>query len=201
MQVEPVQETLNIVPKSDLNPNRNDDLCQGAPVAEVTALERQRLLHLAYRVLWNRTEAEDAVQEALLTAHEKAGQLRDHGKRWSWLCRIVIQKCYTHGQQQQRQAKHYESYANRSGAVYEKPATESGSGSQRLELKELVRHAIAKLSTRQQQVFILKDIEGMEYAAVAEILEISQSTARVHAKDARETLREIIRRNNPEIFG
>lgn len=209
-----MQETLETVPNPDRVPDTEADGSGGAdevgeevPIAEVSALERRCLLRLAYRVMWNRGEAEDAVQEALLTAHEKAGQLRERGKRWSWLCRIVIQRCYQQGRQQQRRTKHYDAYANLSKTAHDTadPVSGSGSGSglgsQRAEVKELVRRAIPKLSPRQQQVLILKDIEGMDYAAIAEILEISQSTARVHAKDAREALREIIRRENPEIFG
>jgi RNA polymerase sigma-70 factor, ECF subfamily len=224
-----VQERLETVPKAEPDPNLPADhktssdrtpdpiaaSAEGvsrespgaddvAPMAQISGLERERLVRLASRVMWNREEAEDAVQDALLTAHEKSDQLRDRGKRWSWLCRIVIQKCYEQGRQQKRRAKHQDAYANCRETAMGSGDLGSGAGSEEglrlADVKELVRHAIPRLSPRQQQVLILKDLEGMDYADVAEILQISLSTARVHAKDAREALRDLIKREHPEGF-
>jgi RNA polymerase sigma-70 factor, ECF subfamily len=230
-----VQERLETVPKAEPDPDLPTDhntssdrtpdpiaasaegVSRGspgaddvAPMAQISGLERERLVRLASRVTWNREEADDAVQDALITAHEKSDQLRDRGKRWSWLCRIVIQKCYEQGRQQKRRTKHQDAYASYRettmvpGDLGSRSGLGSGFGSEEglrlAEVKELVRHAIPRLSPRQQQVLILKDLEGMDYADVAEILQISPSTARVHAKDAREALRDLIKREHPEGF-
>ncbi len=204
-----MQETFRKVPSPETNPDRDptatgdrparrDVLGESARVSDITTVERERLVRLAHRVMWNRNEAEDAVQEALLAAHTKDDQLRDGGKRWSWLCRIVVRECYEHGRQQQRRARHQEAYSISPRQVYD---TRDPAGSlQRADVRELVHRAIPKLSPRQQQVLILKDLEGMEYAEVAEILLISPSTARVHAKDAREALRDLIKQDHPEAF-
>ena len=56
-------------------------------------VDRESLVRLAYRFLWNYHDAEDAVQEALIAAQAKGGQLKDRGKWASWLYRIVVQRC------------------------------------------------------------------------------------------------------------
>lgn len=48
------------------------------------------LRRLAYRKLGNASDAEDAVQDALLMAHQKLGQFRGESSLSSWLGRIVI---------------------------------------------------------------------------------------------------------------
>jgi len=46
---------------------------------------RDRLFRLAYRLLWNHDDAEDAVQNVLAAALTKGGQLRDGDKWWPWI--------------------------------------------------------------------------------------------------------------------
>ena len=51
---------------------------------------RPRLFRLAYRMLWNSHDAEEITQDSLATALGRLGQLRDPGKRNTWLYRVVI---------------------------------------------------------------------------------------------------------------
>lgn len=51
------------------------------------------LYRIAYYYMRNRQEAEDAVQDAVLTAYEKRHQLKDKEKFRSWMMTILVNRC------------------------------------------------------------------------------------------------------------
>jgi len=156
---------------------------------------RGRLVRLAYRFLWNRSDAEDAVQDALAAAQARATQLRDERKWWSWICRIVVHRCHEQARQRQRHTRHaseVRSFVARSSS--EKP-TESAAGA-----KALVRTLLGELPPRQRDVTVLRHLEGMAYEQIAEVLGISASTARGHGRNGLETLRARIMERDPDWF-
>ncbi|MCH7873178.1 MAG: RNA polymerase sigma factor [Planctomycetes bacterium] len=154
---------------------------------------RDRLVRLAYRFLWNRDDAEDAVQEALTVAHQKRSDLRDSSKWWSWVRRIVVQQCHVTGRRSVMLRNHAERLVlENAGLTAEAPDPTSG------ELKELVRRLIDQLPPRQREVVVLRHLEDLPFETIAELLEISTSTARVHAAAGRQRLRELILQRYPE---
>ena len=154
---------------------------------------RNRLVRLAFRFMWNQEDAEDVVQDALAIAHEKAGTLRDHGKWWSWLCRIVVQRCRVRGREASRWKRHQEPYRTevRRRIRQTLPADSS-------DVKASVRELLAELPPRQQEVIVLRHLQGMPYEEIARLLDIAPATARVHARAGLETLRELMLTRHPD---
>ena len=60
------------------------------------------------------------------------------------------------------------------------------------ELCEMVVRALMKLGDEQRAVIVLRDIEGMNYAQIAEVLDIKLGTVRSRLSRARSNLREIM---------
>ena len=60
------------------------------------------------------------------------------------------------------------------------------------ELCEIVAGALMKLNDAQRAVVVLRDIEGMNYAQIAEVLDIELGTVRSRLSRARGNLREIM---------
>lgn len=156
---------------------------------------RDRLVRLAYRFLWNQDDAEDVVQDALLEAHQHERDLRDADKWWSWVCRIVVHACHTHGRRKQIRAKHEPILRERARVE------SSGNHRERSDSKTDVLHHISALPKRQREVLVLRHLEEMSYERISEVLGISVGTARVHAQAARESLRERLLRDAPELCG
>ncbi len=55
--------------------------------------ERRRLYGIAYSILRDHAEAEDALQEAMLKAWKSWDRLRDEGARPTWVARICVNHC------------------------------------------------------------------------------------------------------------
>jgi RNA polymerase sigma-70 factor (ECF subfamily) len=62
-------------------------------LAELAAAPAKKGYGIAYDLLGNRAEAEEAVQEALARACESIGELRDHAAATGWFLRIVTTMC------------------------------------------------------------------------------------------------------------
>lgn len=66
---------------------------RGRLLAELAAGPARKGYGIAYDLLGNRAEAEEAVQEALARACESIGDLRDHAAAPAWFLRIVTTMC------------------------------------------------------------------------------------------------------------
>ncbi len=164
-------------------------------ITDLTAEERGQLLRLAYRFCWNQSDAEDALHNALLVAIEKTDPLRDPAKRWSWLCRVVVQQCHLLGrkQQQRYETQRAAGFSPRESA----PATQS-SELDRTELGDLMRRLLTNLPEQQRAAMTLRHIERLDYPRIAQVMAISESTVRVHVRAGREALRKLIQSRHPE---
>jgi RNA polymerase sigma-70 factor, ECF subfamily len=154
---------------------------------------RRRLVQLAYRLLFNREDAEDAVQNALIQAQWHDHQLSDPEKHWTWLCRIVVRGCLQFRRAESRRiAHHAKSVAHIPPVVPERFATD------RQHETGLVRRAIEQLPEKQRVAITLRHLQEMPYDDIAEIMGVSNSTVRVHVRTARETLRKVIAKINAD---
>lgn len=177
--------------------SRPDATSPAANPDPFTGVGRDRLVRLAYRFLWNQADAEDVAQDALSIAQARSGEIRDPSRRWSWVCRIVVRQCQTGLRAKSRWRRHGPLLA-RDRTALETSAAEKHSTLD--DLKEVIRHLLPALPQRQREVLVLKHLEGMSFEQIAEALEISPATARVHAHAGRERLRELIRERQVELL-
>ena len=154
---------------------------------------RPRLFRLAYRMLWNSHDAEEITQDSLATALGRLGQLRDPGKRNTWLYRVVINL-----------SKHRLRGRRRRFVPIEPSAALAldriGDRIERDELMERVRQAMADLPPRQREALVLRDMEQLEYNQIAAILATRPSAARILVHRGREGVRRILLERWPESF-
>ena len=154
---------------------------------------RGLLLRLAYRFCWNDADAEDAVQNALLLATRKEHQLADRGKLWPWVRSIVVTQCKELLRRRMRRGE-VESSHDPTPKQETDPLARS-------ELRGMVTELIKALPERQQTALILRHLEDMSYAEIAEMMQITESTARVQVRNAREALRAAIAEKSPDWAG
>ena len=60
------------------------------------------------------------------------------------------------------------------------------------ELCELAKRSLLELEEPQRAVVVLRDIEGMDYAQIADVLNIELGTVRSRLSRARSALREVL---------
>jgi len=63
--------------------------------------------------------------------------------------------------------------------------------------RKVVGELLMRLPERQKEVMVLRHLEQMNYDQIGELLEMSPSTARVHARAGLEALRDLIKERHP----
>lgn len=145
-----------------------------------------RMKSIAFNMLGNVPDAEDAVQEAFLRAYRSRTSFRQGATLWTWVCRILINTCYDVGRR--RAIRREESAHGEDGAPVVEPALPAGDHPLRLALER----AVAELSPIYRDVFLLSEVEGFTHREVSAILDIPEGTSKARLFEARRQLRKRI---------
>jgi RNA polymerase sigma factor (sigma-70 family) len=143
----------------------------------------QRATAVARRLLGEREEAKDVVQEATLHAYLGLDQLRDPQRFGSWLCGITINLA----RMRLRRARTGVSLDEAGGRRLEAATAPPPEGM--LEELEAVRAALAVLPAGQRQLVFMHYIEGLSCEDIAALLGRSNGAVRVGLHRARSRLR------------
>lgn len=132
-------------------------------------------------------DAEDIVQEAVATAFRDAAKFEERSKFSTWLYGIVLNLCRKHLRDRGRHAG-----AASPSVLDAQPAPRRGvlSSVIRHEMAERLEISVARLPVSMREAFLLRYVDGMDYAEIASITGVSEGTARVRAHRARALLRE-----------
>ncbi len=136
----------------------------------------ERIFRYAYRMLGNRSDAEDATAETFLRVLRRSGELRADGAFRTWLFRIARNLCID----KMRQHK-----------LLELPAdAQYNSTEERTALKITVHQALRDLPTEYREPLILCDLEDISAKEAAEVLKISVPALKSRLYRGRRALRD-----------
>ncbi len=158
---------------------------------------QKMVFNQAYRVMGDYHAAQDAAQEAFLSAYQKLHTYRG-GSFKSWLLRIVTNACYDEFRRRKRQPVTPLNPINDHGeeiespAWLEDPAEKPESMLTRKELSEAIQFCLNKLDLEFRSVVVLVDIQGLDYASAAEIIDRPLGTVKSRLARARRSLQECL---------
>ena len=177
------------------------------PIHEKETREMQRILSLslpsfyrrAYRYLGNAVDAENAVQDALLSACRHLGQFKGQAQMSTWLTTIVTNSALTQLRRRSRQT--HLSLDERFGDEQEYCVSERladcGPGPEdeciKSELHERLMQFVAELSPPFRKVLQLRDLDGLTTREAAHILGVADVTVKAQVSRARAKLRRLMR--------
>ncbi len=162
-------------------------------------LDYQSLVYnQAYRVIGEPDAAADATQEAFISAYQKLHTYRG-GSFKSWLLRIVSNACYDEFRRRKRQPVVPLTPKDDQGEdLEEAPWLEDQSENpeeftQRKELSTAIQTCLNRLDIEFRTVVVLIDIQGMDYAAAAAIVDSPLGTIKSRLARARKGLQDCLR--------
>lgn len=150
-----------------------------------------RLYAIAFRILRDHHDAEDAVQQALWTAWADLPGLRDPARFDAWLYRLLVRRCYRAASTRRRRGQ-----VIRLAPEHLDVAT-PGRGPDAIEDSELLDQAFAGLSTEHRAVVVLHHYVGLGLTEIAGILDIPSGTARSRLHYALQALRASLAEDEP----
>lgn len=152
----------------------------------------------AYRVLGDAAAAEDATQDAFVSAYKHVRAFRG-GSFKAWLLRIVTNACYD-----QLRAKQRRPTASLDALLLnpdnptpsvERAAPETPQDfAERQELGATIQRGLATLPNEQRVTLVLVDVEGLSYEETAAALGTNVGTVKSRLSRARAALRDFLTR-------
>ena len=182
----------------------------GIPAAEVEKETREPqdafsrylpLLHrTAYRYLGNTADAEDAVQDALLSAYKHLDQFKGQAQMSTWLVAIVS-NCARMQLRRRRRQIHIslnEQFGDEQGYTVSERLVHCGpSPEEEYRKAELHKHLIQfveELSPSLRRAFQLRDLDGLTTREAAHVLGVVDGTVKAQVARARAKLTRLVRR-------
>ena len=156
-------------------------------------LEHQGLVfNLCYRLLGQRQSAEDACQEAFISAWRHLAGLRGDAFR-PWLLRIAANACHDELRRRVRRPASSLDVALEEG-VPEPPDSDPSPESSVLtgELRRDLESALQTLPEEQRLAIVLCDVEGLDYSEIANAMRCSLGTVKSRISRGRAHLREAL---------
>lgn len=166
----------------------------------ILVLRYQDRLHAAvHRLVCNSDDALDIVQEAFLHAYQHLGSFKGDAQLFTWLYRIAMNVAISH----RRKRRPVLRIVGTDGEPVHEPADESGGsqpshGLEQTDRQRVIQRALSMCSAEHRAVLVLKDMEGMKYEEMAEVLGVPIGTIRSRLHRARLELREILSRAEEE---
>lgn len=172
--------------------------CAGEPQAirVITTRNNQRLFRAAWSVLHNRSDAEEAVQDAYVKAFSAPG-FEGRSSLATWLTRIVLNAALQRkraGEARKRSLSQaditqIDDYREKLMSVsFRSPEFQM----LRAELAKALEAAIARLPEDFRTVLVLRDIEDLSVEETAEALDLIAATVKTRHLRARRRLRQEI---------
>lgn len=164
---------------------------------EALVEEHKRMVYrIAYSVLRNHHDAEDAAQEAFLRVWAARRRLERVTDRKAWVARIAWNVANQRTTRQRKQPRAELALEAMAGAVarlrnHGASAEEIAAGA---ELGKLLEALIATLPAKMRRVLVLSTVEELDSAEVGQILGLPPAAVRTRLFQARQLLREKLER-------
>ena len=154
-------------------------------------LYSKAMFNICLRMLNNREEAEDILQDSFCDAFMKLGSFRYDSSFGAWLKRIVINKCINWIQKKKIKLIFPDEM--------EEPVTkiEPEVDYEEISLDVMrIHRAIGQLPDGYRIIFSLYALEGYDHSEISEITGISESTSKSQYLRAKERIKEILKSNS-----
>jgi RNA polymerase sigma-70 factor (ECF subfamily) len=165
-----------------------------AAFGELVSRYQDRLFNSVLRLTDNAEDARDVVQEAFLHAYQSLHSFKGDALFFTWLYRIAVNTAISM-KRKKRVVLRIQPAGEGGNTIDPLDPSESNRPGHAIEMAEeerRVHEALAKLSTEHRSVLVMKDMEGMKYEEMAEILGVPVGTIRSRLHRARLEMRDIL---------
>jgi RNA polymerase sigma-70 factor (ECF subfamily) len=163
---------------------------QGSEYQRLIAPIENRMIRVVWRIVRDPNDADDALQEALLTIWKRWRQVRKHPNPQALVLRICIHSAYDMMRQKARRLKWQETDSIAS-AIPDNAASMTQKLSDHQQ-GEQVLEAIGRLPKNQAQAILMRAVEEIPYCDIALAMNCREATVRKHVARARTRLRTLL---------
>jgi RNA polymerase sigma-70 factor (ECF subfamily) len=167
----------------------------GQAIATLLRSYQRRVYSICYRMLRNPEEAADVTQDTLVRVIERIGDFDGRSQLSTWVIRIAINNCLTHLRRERvRRHGSLDAASDASGTPLGDLLAASRELSppdhvQQEDRRRLLLRALHRLEVDERAMVVLRDLQGLEYQQISEVLEVPIGTVKSRLFRARAALR------------
>ncbi len=165
---------------------------------ELVSRYQDKVYRLSYKILRHEDDAAESLQDAFLSAYRGLKNFKSESTFSTWLYRIATNASLM---KYRKRRDHHISLeqsqsANEDAETLQLPdwSTQPVTELLNAETREVMEEGIQRLPEELRTVFVLRDVEGLSNAEVAEILELTVAAVKSRLHRARIALRERLNR-------
>lgn len=158
----------------------------------------KKIFSLIYNMLRNENEIEDIAQEVFIKVYKNLDKFHGDSSLYTWIYKIATNLCLD--QIKKRKDIIYmdeKLRVNDDEVEIQIPSDEKTQDElyEQKELKQKLEKCIDKLPEKQRAMIVLRDIKGLAYDEIAEILELKLGTVKSQINRARLKLKELLEKD------
>jgi len=164
-----------------------------------------KILNYCYRMLGNRSDAEDAAQEVFVKVFRFIKSFSGQSSFSTWLYKVASNVCLDFLRKSKRpdHATVSLNQVNSEGEEFSLSLEDNTyapyQNVQMTEAQRALAAALDKLSPEHKKVIVLRDIEGLSYEEIARILGTAEGTVKSRINRGRQTLQKLLEKDR-ELF-
>lgn len=176
------------------------ELRGGLDSAYETLIDRFEVpvFNIVSRLLDDPSDASDVAQEVFLKIFRNIASFRQDSSLKTWIYRIAVNEARNHRRWFSRHRKQEVGLEADPGETqgYQDWLPDPGRSPFEMavdrETRELIENALAQVNPRFRSALVLREIEGLSYEEIADILEISLGTVKSRILRGRDALRKLL---------
>lgn len=147
-----------------------------------------------YSIMGNAQEADDIAQEVFLKVYTKADSFKGESSFSTWLYRITVNRCVDELRRRKNKIISYETEFNQEEKLKLKGVLASRENDiteklRQKELQDIIQKAMNSLPEKYRIILTLKEIEGLSYKEISQIMKISLAKVKIWLFRARQKLK------------
>ncbi len=190
-----------VIASSSLRSNADLDLAQRHRYGDQTAFEEvyqrfaRMVFNLALRMAGSVEEAEDLTQEIFLRIYRHLGKFNGRSTLKTWVYRVTLNHCRSKLGRRRYPTKPLAEENDGEGEELVDEGRTPEDLTLALDVSRQVSRAIAQLKPRFREAVVLRDLEGLSYSEIAQVLKIRIGTVRSRIARGRDRLRTILEKS------
>ena len=189
--------------RGDVDIRKQERLRDAAVVQDVLAGDRDRFREIVeryqkqvysvlLRLVNNVDDAQDLTQAAFVDAFRALARFDTERSFYSWLMRIAVNKGKDHLKSHKRKEGHLTGEITTTGAMHTGRMYGPEQQATARERMRMVQTALRELDPKYRVPLLLKEINGLSYKQMQEVLDLPVSTLKIRVVRAREKLQEVV---------
>jgi RNA polymerase sigma-70 factor (ECF subfamily) len=161
-------------------------------LAELVSKYNERIYNLALRILRNKEDAEDVLQETFLQVIKKLNTFDGRSSFFTWIYRIGTNASLMKLRKKKQVFAELPDKPDLEDHLFIDWSQDPSLDVQNEEIKNILDKAISELSDNYRSVFILRDLENLSIRETSNILNITEENVKIRLRRARLYLRDKI---------